>query len=87
MLARLQQVDHTPSLARAQLFAALLSQHLRDVAATQAYTEAMMGLSAAQGFEHRVAHGRILQGWALAMQGDAATGVAHLQQGLGGRRY
>jgi predicted ATPase len=35
-----------------------------------------------QGLGHRLAQGHILQGWALAMQGDAATGVAHLQQGL-----
>ena len=42
-----------------------------------------MALATAQGFEHRVAQGRIMRGWALAMQGDAATGVAHIQQGLG----
>ena len=82
-LARAQQGEHTPSLASAQLFAAILSQHRRDVAATQAYAEAMMALATAQGFEHRVAQGRIMRGWALAMQGDAATGVAHIQQGLG----
>jgi tetratricopeptide (TPR) repeat protein len=82
-LARARQLEHTPSLARAQHFAAILSQHCRDMAATQAYVEAVMALAAAQGFEHRVAQGRMLRGWALAMQGDAATGVAHIQQGLG----
>jgi tetratricopeptide (TPR) repeat protein len=82
-LARIQQGEHTPSLASAQLFAAVLSQHRRDVAATQAAAEAMMALATAQGFAHRVAQGRIMRGWALAMQGDAATGVAHIQQGLG----
>src|SRR5262249_34357246 len=40
-------------------------------------------LATAQGFAPRVAQGQILLGWALAMQGDAATGVAHVQQGLG----
>jgi predicted ATPase len=80
-LARAQQGEHTPSLASAQLFAAILAQHRRDVAATQAYAEAMIALATAQGFEHRVAQGRIMRGWALAMQGDAATGVAHIQQG------
>ena len=43
----------------------------------------MIALATAQGFAHRVAQGRIMQGWALAMQGDAATGVAHIHQGLG----
>ena len=82
-LAWTQQGEHTPSLASAQLFASVLSQHRRDVAATQAYAEAAMALAIAQGFEHRVAQGRMLRGWALAIQGDAATGVAHIQQGLG----
>ena len=81
-LARAQELEHAPSLAWAQVFATVLSQHRRDVAATQAYAEAMMALATAQGFEHRVAQGRMLRGWALAMQGDAATGVAHIQQGL-----
>ena len=81
-LARIQQGEHTPSLASAHLFAAVLSQHRRDVAATQAAAEALMALATAQGFAHRVAQGRIMRGWALAMQGDAATGVAHIQQGL-----
>ena len=35
-----------------------------------------MTLATAQGFGYRVAHGRMLRGWALAMQGDAATGVS-----------
>jgi predicted ATPase len=81
-LARVQQLEHTPSLASTQLFAAVLSQHRRDVAATQTYAEAMLALATAQGFGHRIAQGRIMRGWALAMQGDAATGVAHIQQGL-----
>lgn len=83
LLARAQQVEHTPSQASAQLFAAIFSQHRRDVAATQAYAEATLALATAQGFEHRMAQGRMIRGWALAMQGDAATGVAHIQQGWG----
>jgi predicted ATPase len=81
-LTEAQQVGRTPSLARAQHFAAILSQHRRDMAATQAYAEAVLALATAQGFAHRVAQGRILLGWALAMQGAASTGVAYLQQGL-----
>jgi tetratricopeptide (TPR) repeat protein len=81
-LAQAQQVEHTPSQASTQLFTSLFTQHLRDVTATQAYTEATLDLAAAQGFEHRIIQGRMMQGWVLAMQGDAATGVAHIQQGL-----
>jgi adenylate cyclase len=78
-LARAQQGEHTPSLTSAQLFAAVL-QHRRDVAATQAYAEAMMALATAQGLS-TASRRDIMRGWALAMQGDAATGVAHIQQG------
>ena len=43
----------------------------------------MLALAAAHGLVHlRTEQGRLLRGWALAMQGDAATGVAHLHQGL-----
>jgi predicted ATPase len=78
-----QEVGHSPSLAYAEVYVALLSQYRREEAATQAHAEAVMALAAVHGFGHRVEHGRILRGWALAMQGDAAAGVAHIQQGLG----
>src|SRR5215831_15462643 len=80
-LARAQQGEPTPTLASAHLFAALLAQHRRDVAATQAAAEATLALATAHGLAHRVAQGRILQGWARAMQGDAATGMAQMEQG------
>jgi len=38
--------------------------------------------AAAHGFVHRVGHGRLLRGWALAMRGDAVEGVAQIRQGL-----
>jgi predicted ATPase len=41
-----------------------------------------MSLADVQGFTLRVEQGRFLRGWALAMQGDAADGVAQLRQGL-----
>ena len=81
-LAWAQQVGHPPSLMYAELFAAILFQQRREAVATQAHADAVMALATEHGFEHRVAHGRLLKGWALAMQGDATAGVAHLQQGL-----
>jgi predicted ATPase len=81
-LARAQQVAHPPSLAWAHIYTAMLSQYRRDIAAVQAHAETVMALATVQGLGHRLAQGRILQGWALAMQGDAATGMAHLQQEL-----
>jgi len=81
-VALAQQRQHTPSLAYAELNAALLSHCRRDVAATQAHAEALMALASEQGFGVRLEQGRMLRGWALAMRADAAAGLAHLHQGL-----
>jgi predicted ATPase len=80
LLAR--QGEHLPSLAYAECFAGLVCQCCRDVAATLAHADALMALAAAQGWPLRVEQGRILRGWALAMQGEASAGVALLRQGL-----
>jgi predicted ATPase len=82
LLALAQQVGHLPSLAAAAFTATLLSQYCRDAVATQVRAEASIALAARNGFLLRVEQGRMLQGWALAMQGDAAAGIAHLRQGL-----
>jgi tetratricopeptide (TPR) repeat protein len=76
-----QQEEPTPTLASAHLCAALLAQHRRDMAATQTAAEAVLALALAQDLAHRVAQGRLLRGWALAMQGDVAIGVAQMAQG------
>ena len=77
-----QQGEHLPSLAYAECFVGLVCQCRRDVAATQAHADALMALAAAQSWPLRAEQGRILRGWALAMQGEAAAGVALLRQGL-----
>jgi predicted ATPase len=85
-LALAQQIGHTPSLAHAQFFATLLAQYRWDMAATSARADALIAFATAQGLAHRVEQGRILRGWALALQGDAAAGVAHILQGLAARQ-
>jgi predicted ATPase len=81
-LALAQHVGHTPSVAYAAYFVTTLSQCRRDVVATHAQADALMALAHEQGFVSRLEQGRILRGWALAMQGDAAAGVAQIRQGL-----
>jgi predicted ATPase len=81
-LALARQGDHLPSLAYAECFAGLVCQCRRDVAATQTHADALMALAAAHSWPLRAEQGRILRGWALAMQGEAAAGVALLRQGL-----
>jgi predicted ATPase len=77
-----RQGDHIPTLAYAEYLVGLVCQCRRDVVATQAHADAVLALAAEHGWALRAAQGRLLQGWALAMQGEAAAGVAHLRQAL-----
>jgi DNA-binding winged helix-turn-helix (wHTH) protein/predicted ATPase len=81
-LALAQHVGHPPSVAYAAYFVTTLAQCRRDVVATLTQAEALMALAQEQGLGFRLEQGRTLRGWALAMQGDAATGVAQIRQGL-----
>jgi predicted ATPase len=69
-------------VAYAAYFVTTLSQCRRDVVATHAQADALMALAHEQGLAFRVEQGRILRGWALAIQGAAAAGVAQIRQGL-----
>jgi predicted ATPase len=77
-----RQGEHLPSLAYAECFVGLVCQCRRDVAGTQEHADALVALAIAQQWPLRAAQGCILRGWALAMQGDVAAGVAHLRQGV-----
>ena len=77
-----RQGDHIPTLAYAEYFVALAYQCRRDVAATQAHADALLAMAAMHRLPLRAAQGRLLRGWALAIQGEAAAGVAHLRQAL-----
>ena len=77
-----RQGDHSPTLAFAEHNVALVCQCRRDVAATQAHVDALLAVAAVHGLAFRAEQGRLLRGWTLAMQGEAAAGVAHLRQAL-----
>jgi predicted ATPase len=87
-----QQFGEPPHLTHAQLHAhvhaqlyrVILAQYCRDAVTTSARAEAMIAYATAHGLLHRVIQGRLLLGWAVAMQGDAAAGVAHIHEGLEG---
>ena len=81
-LALARHVGHTPSGAYAAYFVTTLSQCRRDAVATHTQADALMALAQEQGLVSRLEQGRILRGWALAMQGAAAAGVAQIRQGL-----
>jgi predicted ATPase len=79
-LAVAQQGESLFTLATAQVFAAVLCQWRRDAVATHTYAEALMTLADEQGFVLRCEQGRLLRGWALAMQGYETEGVAQIRQ-------
>jgi predicted ATPase len=75
-----QQGESPPTLAIAQVFAAVLCQRRRDAVGTRTHAEALMTLADEQGFTLRCEQGRLLRGWALAMQGHETEGVAQIRQ-------
>jgi DNA-binding winged helix-turn-helix (wHTH) protein/predicted ATPase len=77
-----RQGDHLPTLAYAAYFVGLVGQCRRDVTATQAHADALLALADTHRLPLRAEQGRLLRGWALAMQGEAAAGVTHLRQAL-----
>jgi hypothetical protein len=66
-------------VAYAEYFVTMLYQCRGDVVAMHAHADALMALAHEQGFVFRLEQGRLLQGWALAMQGAASIGVAQLR--------
>jgi predicted ATPase len=73
---------HPYSLAWARFWAAIVSQVRRDVPAVHEHAEAAIALATAQGFPEWAAGGTSLHGWALALQGQGAAGLAQLRQGI-----
>jgi predicted ATPase len=76
------ELSHPPSLAFARCLASLVSQWRRDVPAVHEHAEAAVALSTEQGFPQWVAWGASIRGWAWAMQGQGAEGIAQVRQGI-----
>jgi predicted ATPase len=77
-----QALAHSYSLAFAQYYATCLHYRWRDAPAVQAQAEALLTLAMAQGFPGWRVVGAFWRGWARAMQGEAAAGLAEMRQGL-----
>ena len=85
-LSLAQDLSRPFSLAWALSFAAIVHQLRREGHATHARAEALHALSRTQGFAAYVVQGTLLRGWAVAMQGHGAEGMAQLQEGLAANR-
>jgi predicted ATPase len=81
-LALAHELSHPYSLAWARCWAAIVSHLRRDVPAVHEHAEAAVRLSTAQGFPFWAAYGTSLRGWALAMWGQGAEGMAQVRQGI-----
>jgi predicted ATPase len=81
-LALAHALSHPFSLAWAQSMGTFVSQFRRDVQAAHGHAEAAVALSIEQGFPLYTAHGTILRGWALAMQGQGEEGRTQVRQGI-----
>jgi predicted ATPase len=76
-----QQHAYPISLAFASAWAATVRPFRREAPATHARGEALIALSTEQGFPLWEAYGRVLQGWALAAQGQAKEGITQMRRG------
>jgi predicted ATPase len=81
-LLRAHQLAHPLTLAGALGYAALLQQSRRDGQAATACADALLALSADQGFGYWGAYGMIFRGGALALEGPSDEGIAQMHQGL-----
>lgn len=70
------------SLAYAWDRAAIFYHARRQPRQSQACAEAALSIATAQGFAELVATSTLLRGWALAVQGQSAPGIAAVQQGI-----
>jgi predicted ATPase len=70
------------TLALALHFGATLRQYRREGPAVQESAEASIAIATEHGFSFWLAAGLIMRAWSLAEQGDPASGIALLRQGL-----
>ncbi len=77
-----QELAHPFSLVYALTCAAIVHGFRREGRAIQKRAEEVMTLSREHGFPFWVTWGTILQGWALATQGQEAAGTTQIRQGL-----
>jgi predicted ATPase len=77
-----QELSHPFSLAFALAFSARVHIYRRDAQAAQEISEAAIALCTEQGFPFWLAMASILQGWALAEQGQEQAGIAQMRHGL-----
>jgi serine/threonine protein kinase/DNA-binding SARP family transcriptional activator/pimeloyl-ACP methyl ester carboxylesterase/predicted ATPase len=77
-----EELGYKFGLLHAQEQAIYVYQFRRDVAEVLKWAKASVALAVEQGFAYRQATATILGGWAVALSGELAEGLAQLQAGL-----
>jgi DNA-binding NtrC family response regulator/predicted ATPase len=81
-LSLAHELSHPLSLVIALHFTGTVHQFRREAALAHEHTAQTMQLADEQGFPFWSASGRIVWGWARAMQGAAQEGIDHIHEGL-----
>ena len=77
-----ERLDQPYGVALARFFGLLPHQFRGDAPAVLRESEALEALATEQGFEFLLAVNQIFRGWAVAVGGDGAGGLALMEQGL-----
>jgi predicted ATPase len=77
-----RELGFPAAVAAAQAKGAVVHQLRRDAAAAETWATTALRISIEQGFRYRAATASVFCGWALAIQGRAADGIAQLREGL-----
>jgi len=85
-LALAQEVAHPYSLARALLLTTRFHQFRREVETVRERSETAINFATEREFAYMVARPTMYRGWALAMQGQGAEGIAQIHEGLASQR-
>jgi predicted ATPase len=81
-LARARRMGHHYTLAYALCHCALVHQHRRDFQLTEELSEALVALSAEQGFAYWPAVAMAMKGWVLAERGQGKASIAELRSAI-----
>ncbi len=77
-----QELSHPFSFAHTLHLDAIVHQLRREVEAVQEHEETLLVLATEQGLSYWAVQGSVLQGWALAAQGQVQEGIARMRRGL-----
>jgi class 3 adenylate cyclase/predicted ATPase len=77
-----RRIVHPFSLAVALAYAGMLHQFRREPAGVHAHTDVVRAICAEHGFSYYNAWAVIMNGWAVAEEGDVGDGIARVRMGL-----